>query len=137
MKQVIFVGWVRTGKPPVDGETTKNQYIIAELKKYCKVTVLDFYQKNRHPWIYLQALWAFITLSKATIILSTSAKNVYGMLRLFKVLHLHHEIIHWVVGGAFGKYVQQGRFRANVFNYVKYNLVQCYGMIKELKSAGA
>jgi len=59
------------------------------------------------------------------------------MLRLFKVLHLHHEIIHWVVGGAFGKYVQQGRFRANVFNYVKYNLVQCYGMIKELKSAGA
>jgi glycosyltransferase involved in cell wall biosynthesis len=136
MKQVIFVGWVRTGKPPVDGETTKNQYIIAELKKYCKVTVLDFYQKNRHPWIYLQALWAFITLSKATIILSTSAKNVYGMLRLFKALHFHREIIYWVVGGAFGKHVQLGRFRADVFNYVKFNLVQCHGMIDELRSAG-
>ena len=29
------------GKAPVDGETAKNQYIIAELKKYCKVMVLN------------------------------------------------------------------------------------------------
>ena len=136
MKQVLFVGWVNQGKPPVDGETTKNQYIIAELKKYCKVTVLDFYQKNRHPWIYLQALWAFITQPKATIILSTSAKNVYGMLKLFKALHVRRDIIHWVIGGAFGKHIQEGRFKAGIFNYVKYNLVQCKGMIAELESAG-
>ena len=126
MKQVLFVGWVNQGKPPVDGETTKNQYIIAELRKHCKVTVLDFYQKNRHPWIYLQALWAFITQPNATIILSTSAKNVYGMLKLFKALHVRRDIIHWVIGGAFGKHVQEGRF----------NLVQCKGMIAELESAG-
>ena len=25
-KQVLFVGWVNQGRPPVDGETTKNQY---------------------------------------------------------------------------------------------------------------
>ena len=136
MKKIIFVGWVYQGKAPVDGETTKNQYIIAKLRKYCKVKVLDFYQKNRHPWIYLQALWAFITQPKATIILSTSAKNVYGMLKLFKALHVRRDIIHWVIGGAFGKHVQEGRFRADIFNYVKYNLVQCRRMIAELESAG-
>ena len=136
MKKVIFIGWVNLGRAPVDGETTKNQYIIAELKKFCKVTVLDFYEKNLHPWIYLQALWAFISQPKSTIILSTSAKNVYSMLKLFKALHVRREIIHWVVGGAFGKLVQEGRFRADVFNYVKYNLVQCKGMIAELEVAG-
>ena len=136
MKLILFVGWVNQGKAPVDGETTKNQYIIAELKKYCKVTVLDFYEKNRHPWIYLQTLLAFITQPKATIILSTSAKNVYGMLKLLKALHIRRDIIHWVIGGAFGKYVKEGRFRADIFNYVKYNLVQCKGMIAELESAG-
>lgn len=136
MKNILFVGWVRTGKQPVDGETTKNQYIIAELKKYCKVTVLDFYQKNRHPWIYLQALWAFITQPKATIVLSTSAKNVYGMLKLFKALHVRRDIIHWVVGGNLGKLVQKGRYQAEVLNYVKFNLVQCKGMIAELETAG-
>ena len=136
MNKVILVGWVNQGKAPVDGETTKNQYIIAELRKYCKVTVLDFYHKKRHPWIYLQALWAFVSQPKVTIILSTSAKNVYGMLRIFKSLHLRRDIIHWVIGGAFGKFVQEGRFKADIFNYVKYNLVQCKGMISELESAG-
>lgn len=136
MKKVIFVGWVNQDKAPVDGETTKNQYIIAELKKYCKLTVLDFYEKKRHPWIYLQALWAFITKPNATIILSTSAKNVYGMLKLFKALRVRRDIIHWVIGGAFGKHVQEGRFRADIFNLVRYNLVQCKSMIAELEAAG-
>ena len=136
MKKVIFVGWVNQGKAPVDGETTKNQYIIAELKKYCKVTVLDFYEKRRHPWVYVQALWALLTKPKATIIFSTSAKNVYAILRLFKRLKVRRDIIYWVIGGAFGKNIKEGIFRADIFNYVKYNLVQCHGMIEELKSAG-
>jgi glycosyltransferase involved in cell wall biosynthesis len=135
-KNIIFVGWVNQGRAPVDGETTKNQYIIAELKKYCEVTVLDFYKKNKHPWIYLQALWALISKPKATIILSTSAKNVYGMLIVFKKLRIKRDIIHWVIGGAFGTHVQEGKFRADVFKYVKYNLVQCHGMIDELNNAG-
>ena len=136
MKKIIFVGWVNQGCAPVDGETTKNQYIIAELKKYCKVTVLDFYEKNRHPWIYLQALWAFITQPEATIIFSTSAKNVYAFLRLFKRLRVRRDIIYWVIGGAFAKQVKDGIFRADVFNYITYNLVQCHSMIDELKEAG-
>ena len=136
MKSVIFVGWVNKGRSPVDGETTKNQYIIAELRKYCKVTVLDFYEKNRHPWVYAQALWALLTKPKATIIFSTSAKNVYTILRLFKRLHVRRDIIYWVIGGAFAKQVRDGRFRADVFNYITYNLVQCHSMIDLLNEVG-
>lgn len=135
-KEVIFVGWVNQGKPPVDGETTKNQYIIAELQKYCKLTILDFYNKKAHPWIFVQAFWAFISMPKATIILSTSAQNVYSMLQLFKRFRIKRDIIHWVIGGSFGEHIQKGRFSTNVFNYVKYNLVQCQGMIAELEAAG-
>ena len=136
MKKVIFVGWVNQGRAPVDGETTKNQYIIAELKKYCKMTVLDFYEKRRHPWVYVHALWALLAKPKATIIFSTSAKNVYAILQLFKRLHFRRDIIYWVIGGAFPKLVRDGKFRADVFNYIKYNLVQCHSMIDELKEAG-
>ena len=136
MKKVIFVGWVNQGKAPVDGETTKNQYIIAELKKYCKVTVLDFYEKRRHPWVYVLALWSLLTKPKGTIIFSTSAKNVYAILQLFKHLHFRRDIIYWVIGGAFAKQVRDGIFRFDVFNYIKYNLVQCHSMIGELNQAG-
>ena len=136
MKEVIFVGWISKGKTPMVGETMKNQYIIEELQKNCNVILLDFYQKNTHPWIYIQAIWIFITHPKASIILSTSAKNVYSMLKLFKVLGVKRDIIHWVVGGAFGNLVKKGRFDVSVFNYVKYNLVQCHDMITQLEESG-
>ena len=136
MKNVIFVGWVNQGKPPVDGETAKNQHLITALRKYCRVTVLDFYQKNRHPWVFLQALWAFVSQPKATIIFSTSAKNVYGILKLFKVLGLRRDIIHWVIGGAFADNVQKGIFRADVFGIAKHTLVQSPLMVTQLKECG-
>ena len=136
MKKVIFVGWISKGAVPVVGETVKNQYIIEELRKYCEVVELDFYQKGRHPWIYIQAFWTFVKYPHAPIIISTSAKNVYALLRLFKFLGLKRHIIHWVVGGAFPQLIKEGRFRADVFNYVDFNLVQCKDMIRQLKEAG-
>ena len=133
MKDVIFVGWVNQGKAPVDGETTKNQYIIAELKKYCKVTVLDFYQKRKHPWVYLQALWAVITQPHATIVLSTSASNIYGMLKWFKKLNIHRNVVHWVIGGTLGDKVKNGVFNADVIGYAKHTLVESPLMLRQLE----
>jgi len=135
-KQVIFVGWVNIGKTPVDGETTKNQYIIAELQKYCDLTILDFYNKKVHPWIYVQALWAFLTQPKATIIFSTTATNVYKLLKIFKVLRIKRHIIHWVVGGSFGQWILSKKLDPSVFKELDWNLVQCRSMIDELKDAG-
>lgn len=135
-KVVIIVGWIDKNSVPTVGETVKNQYIIAELGKYCNVIALDFYQKKKHPWVYLQAVWAFIKHPKASVILSTSARNVYAMLRVMKVLNIKRHIIHWVVGGAFPQLVKDGRFKASVFNYVSFNLVQCHDMIRQLFDAG-
>lgn len=136
MKSIIFVGWVNLGKAPVDGETTKNQYIIAELEKYCKVTVLDFYQKRKHPWVYLQALWAVMTLSHATIVLSTSASNIYGLLKWFKKLNLKRNIVHWVIGGTLGDRVKNGIFDANIIGYAKHTLVESPLMLRQLENCG-
>ena len=136
MKDVIFVGWVNQGKAPVDGETTKNQYIIAELKKYSKVIVLDFYEKRKHPWVYLQALWAVITKPHATIVLSTSASNIYGMLKWFKKLNLKRDVVHWVIGGTLGDRVKNGVFDADVIGYAKHTLVESPLMLQQLEDCG-
>lgn len=136
MKDVIFVGWVNQGRAPVDGETAKNQYIIAELKKYCKVTVLDFYQKRKHPWVYLQALWAVITQPQANIVLSTSASNIYGMLKWFKKLNLRRNVVHWVIGGTLGDKVKNGIFNANIIGYAKHTLVESPLMLRQLEDCG-
>lgn len=136
MKQVIFVGWVDKKGIPSVGETVKNQYIISELRKFCKVIILDFYQKNHHPWIFLQAFWTFLHHKQASIIFSTSAENVYGILQLFKILRIKRHIIHWVVGGEFGHLVKKRRYNPDIFKYVDINLVQCKDMVKQLEEAG-
>ena len=136
MKDVIFVGWVNLGHAPVDGETAKNQYIIAELKKYCKVTVLDFYKKRKHPWIFLQALCAVVAQPHAIIVLSTSASNIYCMLKWFKNLNLKRDVVHWVIGGTLGDRVKNGVFDANVIGYAKHTLVESPLMLRQLEDCG-
>ena len=136
MNQVLFVGWVNQGRAPVDGETAKNQYIIAELKKYCKVTVLDFYKKRKHPWVYLQALWSVVTKPQATIVLSTSASNIYSMLKWFKKLNLRRNVVHWVIGGTLGDKVKNGVFDADVIGYAKHTLVESPLMLRQLEDCG-
>lgn len=136
MKKVIIVGYIRQGRPPVDGETTKNQFIIKELEKYCKVYPLDFYEKKKHPWIYLQALWTFVAHPDASVILSTTAKNVYSILKLFKVLGVKRNFIHWIIGGCFDQLVKDGVYDPKVLNYLSFNLAQCHSMVDVLKECG-
>ena len=136
MKQVIFVGWVNKKGIPAVGETVKNQFIISELQKYCKVITLDFYQKKRHPWLFIYALWVFLYHKQASIIFSTSAKNIYGILKLIKLFKIKRHIIHWVVGGEFGHLVKNRHFNPDIFNHIDVNLVQCKDMVKQLEEAG-
>lgn len=135
-KKVILVGYIRLGHPPVDGETTKNQFIIKELGKYCDVIPLDFYEKNKHPWIYLQALWAFISHPDASVILSTTAKNVYSLLKIFKAFGVKRNFVHWIIGGCFDQMVKDGIYDAEVLNYLSFNLAQCHSMVDVLKECG-
>ena len=100
------------------------------------MTVLDFYKKRKHPWVYLQALWAVITQPHATIVLSTSASNIYGMLKWFKKLNLRRNVVHWVIGGTLGDKVKNGIFNANIIGYAKHTLVESPLMLRQLEDCG-
>ena len=92
MKKVILIGRINKGRMPIGGETAKNQALIAELEKYCQVTALDFYRNKQRPWIFLQTLWTLLSQPNATIILSTTAKNIYPLLKAFKFLKIKRHI---------------------------------------------
>lgn len=100
------------------------------------MTVLDFYKKRKHPWIYLQALWALVSQPHATIVLSTSASNIYGMLKWFKKLNLQRDVVHWVIGGTLGDRVKNGIFDADVIGYAKHTLVESPLMLQQLEECG-
>lgn len=136
MKKVILIGRINKGRMPIGGETAKNQALIVELEKYCQVTALDFYRNKQRPWIFLQTLWALLSKPHATIILSTTAKNIYPLLMSFKLFGIKRHIVHWIIGGAFGQIVKSGRYNIDVLNRCHWHLAESHKMVDELTSCG-
>lgn len=135
-RRVILIGRINCGHPPIGGETAKNQMLVSILQRYVDVIALDFYKNKQRPWIYLQTLWALLRYPDASIVLSTTASNIYPLLKVFKTLGLKRNIIHWIIGGEFDKLVKEGRFNLNVLNVAQWHLAQSKQMVGTLKECG-
>lgn len=135
-KRAILIGRINQGQLPIGGETGKNQVLVSVLQKYVDVVALDFYRNKQRPWIYLQTLWALLRYPDASIILSTTASNIYPLLKAFKALGLKRNIIHWIIGGEFDKLVNKGKFDVEVLNVAQWHLAESREMMNNLKNCG-
>lgn len=136
MKKIILIGRINRGHLPIGGETAKNQVLASVLQKYVDIIALDFYRNKQRPWVYLQTLWALLRYPDASIVLSTTASNIYPLLKAFKTLGLKRHIIHWIIGGEFDKLVKEGRFNLDVLNIVQWHLAQSKQMVENLRKCG-
>ena len=136
MNKVIVIGRINRGHLPIGGETAKNQLLVSVLQKYVDVIALDFYRNKQRPWVYLQTLWALFRYPDASIILSTTASNIYPLLNAFKTLGIKRHIIHWIIGGEFDRLVKGGRFNLDVLTVAQWHLAQSNKMVEELKNCG-
>ncbi len=136
-KTVTFVGWIRKGKPANCGETMKNQLLIARLEELgVRVRQMDFKDWRKHPWVLLQLLWNMIINKKDTLILSTSAQNVYPLMKLMKKLKWQQNTVHWVIGGSLGEKVISNVYRKDIIGYISHTLVESPLMKEQLDSCG-
>lgn len=136
MKDIILIGRINKGHLPIGGETAKNQMLIKVFGQYCDVIGIDFYRNKQRPWVFLQAAWALVRYPKATTILSTTAANIYPLLKIFKSFGVKRNLIHWVIGGEFDKLVQAGRFDVDVLNVARWHLAQSIDMANNLIECG-
>ncbi|SFR79547.1 glycosyltransferase family 4 protein [[Clostridium] aminophilum] len=135
--EVIYVGWINKGKTADCGETMKNQLCISKLETFgVKCLQMDFKNWRKHPWVLIQLAWNMLTKKNATLILSTSAKNVYPLMKLMKTIGWRGNSVHWVIGGNFGQKVQNNDFKAETVNYMKHTLVESRLMVEQLEACG-
>lgn len=135
--EAIVLGWINKGKAADCGETFKNQVLIQQLEKLgVKCWQMDFKHWRWHPWIFLQLIWAMIVHKHTPLILSTSACNVYPMMKLMYRMKWKQPTIHWVIGGSLGDLVKNGTYNSDVIGYMNWTIVESPIMQQQLKSEG-
>ena len=132
-KKAIIVGWINKNKTPDCGETVKNQLMIKGLQeKGIKCYQCDFKNWKKHPWVILELIGNMIFHRDATLIFSTTTKNIYGFLKTLKKIKWKQNIVHWVIGGTLGQRVDDKVFDASVIGYANHTLVESKFMAEQL-----
>lgn len=135
--EVIIIGWIDIGKPADNGETMKNQLMIQRLEELgIKCRQMDFKNWKHHPWIFLKLAWNLLAHRDNAIIFSTSAKNIYFMMKMMYKLKWKQHTIHWVIGGSFGMHVQNGTYAPNIIGYMDWTIVESPVMVEQLEALG-
>lgn len=140
-KKIVFIGGVGSSKQ-FGGELTKNKTIIKKfISEGFTIKKIDTY-KSRTSWhkkvkILLLFLYYHFLSPKSIFIYSTSPQNVYPLLKImYYTPIIKHRIILWVIGGNFGKYTQERRFKLKYLKQIYLILVEGNKMKQELKSCG-
>lgn len=135
--KVVFVGWILKGKLADCGETMKNQLLIRKLEELgVSVRQTDFKGWKKRPWVFLQLFWNLLAHCGDSLIFSTSAQNVYPLMRLMKSIGWKQNTIHWVIGGSLGQKVENGNYKAGVIGYMRHTLVESPLMKEQLEAQG-
>ena len=135
--EAIIIGWINKGKPADCGETMKNQLMIRKLEELgIRCRQIDFKNWKRHPWVFFQLVWDIVVHRDNTLVLSTSASNIYLMIEILKKLNWKVNRIHWVIGGNLQECINDGKYQADVLDYATWTLVESSVMVDKLTAQG-
>jgi glycosyltransferase involved in cell wall biosynthesis len=132
-----IIGWINTGKAADCGETMKNQLLIKKMQEL-GVTChqIDFKNWKKRPWVFLQFAYTLLFHQRDSLIFSTAAPNISTMIKLFRLLRMKRNMVHWVIGGAFADYIKNRVLDANDFAYISHTIVESEYMRQSLLQSG-
>ena len=135
--EAIIIGWINKGKPADCGETMKNQLMIRKLEELgIRCRQIDFKNWKRHPWVFFQLVWDIVVHRDNTLVLSTSASNIYLMIEILKKLNWQMKCIHWVIGGNLQECINYGKYQVGILDYTTWTLVESSLMVDKLRQQG-
>lgn len=137
MRKVILIGGVGTPSEYVGGELTKNKNFLAALKNNGReVLVVDTHDARRKLWRLLPLPFVLLFHPKTNVILSTHIGNVYWLIKIFSIIRTKRKVIFVGTGGAFSRWILDGKYEAKYFKFLHKIVVQGQKMKAELLQAG-
>ena len=133
----IFIGPLGGGKEISNGASVKNYHIVKKLKKYLpSLKILDTENWKSKPWKLVQLFWLIVTNNKQRFILSLNSKSANKVIRLIELLAPKAQIVYWVIGGQFGKMIEDKIFSPRPYSKIKNIIVEGVSMKRQLAKGG-
>ena len=115
----------------------KNQLFLDRFTQvYDRVYKVDTAGWKKKPWILLELACTLLIHPKAKVIISANPDSADKLIRIIRSLHLRNDVFYWVVGGSFHTMIQEGRFKAGTYSFLKGIFVQGQSMVDALKILG-
>lgn len=135
MEKLLFIASIQYGEPPTGGGAqAKNQLLLAHLKKYYDVRFFDTW--NKSSIVCLLSALVYVILYKCKCVLSISGRGALWLGKILKILHVHRQVIYFVIGGDLGKKVEGHLNNVPVLKSFHKILVQGHYMKDQLNNVG-
>lgn len=135
-RKIYFIGPAGGGKPPKNGASFKNTYILEQFSALgLEFVLIDTERWRSHPFILLRLLFAVLFFRSSKFIVSTSPHSAYRLFSVMTALGLRH-IVYWVIGGRMANDVKEGRYRVEVYQRLKQIVVEGQEMRLTLEKCG-
>lgn len=135
---LIFIGPVDIGNIPKTGDTMKNQLFIDRFKEvFHKVYTVDTVNWHQRPWIIIKMFFYLSIHRESKVIISANTGSAYKLIFFIKKMPLMPcDVFYWVVGGSFHHMIEDGRYSANMYKWLKGIFVQGQSMVESLRNNG-
>ncbi len=136
-KNIILIGAIRHGREAICGETMKNQLFIERFQHFFHhIYIIDTFRWQRRPWILGKILLYLLWAPTSKVVISSSTRGAYLLIRFLYYFRLKQEIYFWVVGGSFHKMLERGLIKRKYLYYLKKILVQSPKMQAVIENNG-
>ena len=137
VRRVIFIGGVGSPNEYVGGELTKNKNMLSAIKASGrKACVIDTHDARRKLWRLIPIPFVLLLHPKTNVILSTHIGNVYWLIRWFSMINTKRRVTFIGTGGAFSRWILEGKYNAKYFRCLHKIVVQGQKMKEELAQVG-
>lgn len=135
MKQtIIFAGKILP--KAICGESMKNHIFIDRLKQiYKKVIEIETHDPKHHPQIIFKLLSTAFFNRNIPLILSCSSRYAYFYIRLLNLLRRKNNY-YWVIGGNLHKLIENGTYKASVYQNLAGIFVESHQMVDVMRKCG-
>lgn len=137
MRKVLFIGAVNRGNLPADGETAKNQILLAFLEeRYGRIQLIDTFHWKRSPLIWWRLVFNIVFARGKTVLLSACTKSSYAISRLFNSFKRQGSLYYFVIGNSIAAGIESSNYKPKYYRQYRKIYVEGHSMVRIMRQHG-